>query len=201
MKKCPYLCLILPALLLLSSCTVVSTLSFSENDAENTPNLITNPSFNPYSDIASEALTGWVVHLDPPGGETSPVNIDPSMSIDGGTSLRIDASDKSVMILSDPFPVRRYGGYYVRSSFKTNSAAPPQAQIRLIVFKDNGKIVNRFKRKVQITSDWERETLSAGFIKTGARFGRLAYMIPPFKEGSIWIDVAGCFEVHYFRID
>ncbi|PKN72670.1 MAG: hypothetical protein CVU50_05895 [Candidatus Cloacimonetes bacterium HGW-Cloacimonetes-3] len=201
MKKCPYLCLILPALLLFSSCTVVSTLNFTDNDVDNTPNLIANPSFNPYSDVAADALKSWVVHLDPPGGESSPVNIDPGVSLDGGTSLRIDASDKSVMVLSDPFPVRRYGGYYVRTSFKTNTASPPQAQMRMIVFMDNGKIVNRFKKRFQITSEWERQTLSAGFIKPGAKFGRLAYMIPPFKEGSIWIDVAGCYEVHSFHID
>jgi hypothetical protein len=105
------------------------------------------------------------------------------------------------MILSDPFPMRRYGGYYVRSSFKTNTATPPQVQMRLIVFKDNGKIVNRFKQKIHPTQEWERKSLSAGFIKPGARFGRIAYMIPPFKEGSVWIDVAGCYEVHSFHID
>jgi len=43
--------------------------------------------------------------------------------------------------------------------------------------------------------------MSAGFIKPGAKFGRLAYMIPPFKEGSIYIDRAGVYEAHGFKID
>lgn len=201
MKKCLYLSLFAMVLLLLSSCTGVSTLNFTEKDAENSINLIVNPSFNPYSEVATEALRGWVVHLDPAGGETSPVIIDPTEALDEGTSLRIDASDKSVMVLSDPFKARRYGGYYARTSFKTNSATPPIVTMRLIVFQDNGKITNRFAQRVIPTSNWVRKTLSAGFIRPGAKFGRLAYLIPPFKEGSIWIDSAGCFEVHSFQID
>ncbi|MDD2229896.1 MAG: hypothetical protein PHY48_10845 [Candidatus Cloacimonetes bacterium] len=201
MKKCLYLSLFALVLLLLSSCVSVSTLNFTEKDAEDSTNLIANPSFNPYSEIAAEALKGWVVHLDPPGGDTSPVIIDPTEAFEEGTSLRIDASDKSVMVLSDSFKARRYGGYYVRSSFKTNSANPPVVQMRLIVFQDNGKITNRFGQRIYPTPRWERRSLSAGFIRPGAKFARLAYLIPPFKDGSIWIDAAGCFEVHSFSID
>ena len=93
------------------------------------------------------------------------------------------------------------GGYYLRCYFKTNSPNPPRPQLRFIVFKENGKIVNRFKVKAKLNEDWERTTISAGFIKPGARFGRLGIYIPPFKEGSIWIDDTGCFEVHGFKID
>lgn len=201
MKCFQLLLLLVSALLLLSSCTGVSSLNFTDKDIADAPNLIVNPSFNPYSEIAAEALKGWVVHLDPPGGEESPVIIDPEQALEEGTSLRIDASDKSVMILSDPFPVRRYGGYYLRTSMKSSSAMPPQIQMNMIVFKDNGQIVNRFKNRFYLGTEWEQQSFSAGFIRPGAKFGRLAYMIPPFKEGSIWLDVAGCYEVHSFHID
>ncbi|MDY0152048.1 MAG: hypothetical protein RBS43_07240 [Candidatus Cloacimonas sp.] len=186
--------------LLLSSC-VSSTLIFTERDVENSSNLIGNPSFNPYSNVASEALKGWSIHLDPPGGDSSPVIIDPSETKEGRTSLRINASAKSVLILSDSFTVRRYGGYYLRSYVKTNSPLPPLVQLRFIAFKENGKIVNRFRHKRKPDTQWGLNTISAGFIKPGAKFGRVGIFIPPFKEGSIWIDDVGCFEVHGFKID
>ena len=201
MKKSYLFVLAIALLLLLSSCTGVSTLNFSDKDLSNTPNLLLNPDFNPYSVVPSESLKGWVVHLDPPGGSDSPVIIDPEVHLEGGTCLRIDASDRSVMILSDPFEVRRYGGYYVHTNFKTNSPAPPIIQMRMIVFMENGKILNRFKNRFHLGSDWDNQTISAGFIKPGAKFGRLAYMIPPFKEGSIYIDKAGVYEAHGFKID
>lgn len=188
-------------LLMLSSCVVGSTLLFTERDVENSPNLVINHSFDPFSTVAEEALKGWSVHLDPPGSGDSPVIIDPKVTKEGNTSLRIDASNRSVLILSDSFQVRRYGGYYLRSYFKTDSPLPPQVQLRFIAFKDNGKIVNRFRSRIKLHTDWHRGTISAGFIKPGAKFGRLGIFIPPFKEGSIWIDEAGCFEVHGFKID
>jgi len=188
-------------LLLVSSCTVVSTLHFTERDVDSAANLVLNNSFNPYSTLPSEMLKGWSIHLDPPINAGSPVVVDPNEVQDGKTSLRIDASDKSVLILSDPFKVRRYGGYYLRTYFKTNSPLPPNVQLRFIVFKENGKIVNRFKVKSKPQQDWTLHTISAGFIRPGAKFGRLAIFIPPFKEGSIWLDNTGCFEVHGFKID
>jgi len=201
MKKSFFLLVAIALLMLLSSCTGVSTLNFSEKDVANNPNLLLNPDFNPYSIVPSESLKGWVVHLVPPGDTDSPVIIDPSVHLEGGTCLRIDASEKSVMILSDPFDVRRYGGYYIHTHFKTDSPAPPMIQMRMIVFMDNGKILNRFKHRFYLSSEWQNQTMSAGFIKPGAKFGRLAYMIPPFKEGSIYIDKAGVYEAHGFKID
>jgi len=195
--------LVLLALLsfFINACSVVTTLSFTERDIKDSPNLVENYSFSPYSTIGEEALKGWMVILNPHDNSESPITIDPDTACEGKTSLRIDASDKSVLILSEPFNVRRYGGYYLRCYFKTNFPNPPRPQLRFIVFKENGKIVNRFKTKAKINNDWQRTTISAGFIKPGARFGRLGIYIPPFKEGSIWIDDTSCFEVHGFKID
>ncbi|MEN6445029.1 MAG: hypothetical protein ABFC98_03175 [Candidatus Cloacimonas sp.] len=188
-------------LILVSSCSVITTLSFTERDIKDSPNLVQNNSFSPYSTIGEEALKSWMVILNPQDNLGSPVNIDPENALEGKTSLRIDASNKSVLILSEPFNVRRYGGYYLRCYFKTNCPNPPRPQLRFIVFKENGKIVNHFKIKSNVNNDWQRSTISAGFIKPGAKFGRLGIYIPPFKEGSIWIDDTGCFEVHGFKID
>lgn len=195
------LVLMLFLLLSLLSCSVVTTLKFTDKDIASSPNLVLNGDFNPYSTIAAEALKGWSVHLDPPDSQTSPVVIDPHQALEGKTSLRIDASDKDVLILSDSFNVRRYGGYYLRSNVKSNSSLPPQVQLRFIVFKESGKIINRFRCKIKPGEEWEQSTISAGFIRPGAKFGRLAIHIPPFKDGSVWIDNAGCYEVHGFKID
>ncbi len=201
-KRLLHLLILLGLALVIYSCsTLGSTLVFTENDVENSPNLIVNNGFGVFSTIPSEALKGWNVHLETPDSQESPVVIDGKEMLEGKSSLRIDASNKAVLILSDPFVVRRYGGYYLRSYFKTDSPTPPKVQLRFIVFKENGKIVNRFKQKFLPKSEWNRSTISAGFIRPGARFGRLGIFIPPFKEGSVWIDNTGCFEVHGFKID
>ncbi|MBP7310178.1 MAG: hypothetical protein KA984_02695 [Candidatus Cloacimonetes bacterium] len=201
MTKCSAGLMALAAMLLLLSSCVSSSLIFSEADIGANPNLVFNPSFNPYSTRAEEVLKNWSVHLEPAVADSSPVVMDPHDAHEGNTSLRIDASNKSVMILSDPFPVRRYGGYYLRSFVKTDSPAPPNIYLRLIVFREDGKILNRFRTKNQAAKDWVLATLSAGFLRPGAKFGRLAIMIPPFKEGSVWVDDAGAYEVHGFKID
>lgn len=188
------------SLFLLSSC-VTQTLFFTESDIGTSLNLIDNPGFAPNSLDPAKSLKHWSLHTEPALADSSPVVIDPKVFQDGGTSLRIDASNRSVMIISDPFPVRRYGGYYLRSWLKTDSPDPPKIYLRFIVFREDGKIVNRFRSKSAVKPDWSLATLSAGFIRPGARFGRLAIMIPPFKEGSVWVDNSGCFEVHGFQID
>lgn len=188
------------SLLLLSSC-VTQTLFFTESDIGTSLNLINNPGFAPNSLDPAKSLKHWSLHTEPALADSSPVIIDPKNFQDGNTSLRIDASNRSVMIISDPFPVRRYGGYYLRSWLRTDSPNPPNVYLRFIVFREDGKIVNKFRSKNSIQADWSLATLSAGFIRPGARFGRLAIMIPPFKEGSVWVDNSGCFEVHGFKID
>ncbi len=194
-------CLGLLIAVLLTSCSTVGTLQFTERDIDSTANLVSNPSFNSYSSLPTDALKGWNVHLEPQGSALSPVIIDPQEATEGKTSLRIDASNRAVLILSEPFQVRRYGGYYLRTYLKSSSTELPNLQLRFIVFKENGKILNRFKSKIKPHSDWTLHSLSAGFIKPGARFGRMAILIPPFKDGSVWLDNAGCFEVHGFKID
>jgi len=186
--------------LLLSSC-VSSTVIFTEANIGDNPNLVSNSSFNAYSTRSEDILRNWTVHLEPAVADSSPVIMDPKEAFEGNTSLRIDASNKSVMILSDPFPVRRYGGYYLRSFVKSNSPAPPNVYIRFIVFREDGKIVNRFRTKNKAGKDWDLATLSAGFLRPGAKFGRMAILIPPFEKGSVWVDNAGGYEVHGFKID
>lgn len=188
-------------MLLLSSCFVSSSLSYSESQTENVPNLIVNPSFNPYSLDPRTALKGWAVDYDPPESPDGKVVIDTQVAMEGKTSLRIDASDNAVILITDPFRVVRYGGYYIRAGIKGSSSDMPEITLRFITFKENGKIFNRFRKKAKPQEDWSKVSISAGFIRPGVNAGRVAIMIPPFKDGSIWIDDVGCWKVHHFRID
>lgn len=192
---------LLALLVLLSSCFVSSSLHFSKADIENAQNLIKNCSFDPYQLRGKETLPGWSLKVEPQQADFDKVVIDPQIAKDGSNSLKISASDKDVLIISEPFDVRRYGGYFAKISAKSNSTNPPQIQFRMITFKEQGKITNRFKQKHKLSSDWQDITLSAGFLRPGVRFGRIFVHIPPFAEGSVWLDDAGCWEVHGFRID
>lgn len=188
-------------MLLLSSCFVSSSLIFTEADIQGGVNLLMNPSFAPYSLEGEEALRGWTVHIEPHSEGFDKILIDSKEFLEGKTSLRISASDKDVMIISEPFDVRRYGGYYARIMARSDSENPPQINLRMITFKEQGKITNRFQHKAELGKDWSMISASAGFLRPGVSFGRVFIHIPPFSEGSIWLDDAGCWEVHGFRID
>ena len=188
-------------MLFLSSCFVSSSLSYTESQTENVPNLVFNPGFNPYSLDPRTALKGWAVDYDPPNSPDGKVLIDTEVASEGKTSLRVDASDNAVILISDPFKVMRYGGYYIRAGIRGNAKDMPEITLRFITFKENGKIYNSFKKKVIPKSDWDKVSISAGFIRPGVNAGRVAIMVPPFKDGSIWIDDVGCWKVHHFRID
>ncbi len=188
-------------MLFLSSCFVSSSLSYTESQTENVPNLVFNPGFNPYSLDSRTALKGWDVNYDPPNSPDGKVLIDMEVALEGKTSLRVDASDNEVILISDPFKVVRYGGYYIRAGIRGESKNMPEVTLRFIAFKENGKIYNRFKTNIIPSSEWGKASISAGFIRPGVNAGRVAIVIPPFKDGSIWIDDVGCWKVHHFRID
>ena len=79
-------CLGLLIAVLLTSCSTVGTLQFTERDIDSTANLVSNPSFNSYSSLPTDALKGWNVHLEPQGSALSPVIIDPQEATEGKTS-------------------------------------------------------------------------------------------------------------------
>lgn len=194
-----WLCLLVA--LLLSSCFVSSSLFFTEADIENSTNLLLNPGFAPYSLMGEEALRGWNIHVEPASKDFDKIRIDPSLSLEGDTSLKISASDRDVILISEPFKVRRYGGYYSRLMIHSDSPSPPQVSMQMITFREDGKITNRFKGKTRLSEGWNKLAVSAGFLRPGVNWGRLSIVIPPFEEGSVWLDDAGCWEVHGFRID
>lgn len=188
-------------MLFISSCFVSSSLAYSESQTQDVPNLLFNPSFNPYSLDPATALRGWTLDSDPSGSPLGKVVIDTGTALEGKTSIRVDASERAVILISDSFKVIRYGGYYIRVGTRSTSSEMPEVTLRFITFKDNGKIYNRFRKKIKTDPEWTKSSISAGFLKPGVSFGRVAILIPPFKDGSVWIDDAGCWKVHHFRID
>ena len=157
------------------------------------------PSFIPHIISNKEALKGWSILVEPQAQDFSKIVIDTTSYYEGNGSVRIDASEHDIMLLSDPFKIRKNGGYYCRVMTKTNSTDKPQLTLRMICFKENGKITNRFHKKGIPSGNWTKLSLSAGFLKSGVNFGRVAILIPPFKEGSIWIDDAGCWDVYTLK--
>lgn len=187
-------------LLILSSCFVGSSLIFFESDTVGKTNLVRNHGFNT-NELAEQSLPqGWTL-MNASTRVPESIAVDYTESIEGDNSLRIDASPNAVMIVSEAFPVRRYGGYYVRVKLRSDHLLNQKVQLHFITFNPNGKTLNRFKSKLRPQTEWKNLLLSAGFIREGARFGRVAILIPPFAQGSIWIDDAGAWEVHSFNID
>lgn len=203
MIKRALFCLVNLVLLLgLSSCLVHTSLVYFDKDTEGVPNLISNQGFSAYSLDPREALLGWNVTLQ--GESDSPRNlvfIDGREAIQGNSSIRVDASPHTVVITSDSFRVNRYGGYYTRLWAKSSEAAGPHVSLHFITFQRSGKVDRQFKAKLKSNDMWEKQSLSAGFLRPGVAYGRLKIVIPPFEKGSVWLDDTGCWEVHRFRID
>ncbi|HOJ41243.1 MAG TPA: hypothetical protein PK707_00750 [Candidatus Syntrophosphaera thermopropionivorans] len=190
--------------LTLTSCFVHSSLMYFEKDTEGLPNLLSNPGFNAYSLDPRESLKGWSVLIEPADQEQTPPNIvfiDGERALHGSSSLRIDASPYKVSIISDPFKVNRYGGYYVRCYTCSSEPKGPQINLRMLTFKADGSIDKKFKDNIQSKNEWDKMSISAGFLSPGVSFGRVIIEIPPFTQGSVWLDDAGCWEVHHFKID
>ncbi len=55
-KRC-WSCLLV-LLIFIGSCSTVTTLSFTEQDVKDSPNLVKNNSFSPYSTIGEESFKG-----------------------------------------------------------------------------------------------------------------------------------------------
>ncbi len=200
-KQMMFCLLIMLVMLFTTSCIVRSSLAYSDKDTDGVPNLLSNPGFNAYSLDPDEALLGWSLHAENIGKGKISAAIDPKEALQGNTSLRIDASDQTVTLISDAFKVRRYGGFYSRVFVKSSEKVGPQVCMKFTTFRDNGSVYNQFKHKQKTTNEWGKNSISAGYLKPGVSFGRLQIIIPPFSEGSVWIDDAGCWEVHQFRID
>lgn len=195
------LCLSAVLMLFSSSCIVHSSLAYFDKDTAGVPNLLSNPGFDAYSLDPDQALLGWTLYSGDLASPKVLAAIDTKEARQGNTSLRIDASDKTVVLYSDAFKIRRYGGYYVRMNAKSSAKLGPQVNMRFITFWENGTVFSKFKSKLKTTNEWKTDTISAGFLKPGVSFGRIQITIPPFSEGSLWLDDAGCWEVHHFRID
>jgi hypothetical protein len=189
------------ALLVLSSCFIRSSLNFSNSMTDKLPNELLNPGFESAGKDLRSAFRGWDIGIDPPDGKGTVVSIDTQVRKEGASSLRVNASDNGVLIYSDAFDVARYEGYLVRASARSTSPEKPQITLRFICFKENGKIANNYRKKLKTSEDWKEAQISAGFLRPGVQSGRVAILVPPFKDGSVWIDATGCWNVHHFRID
>lgn len=191
--------LLILLLLGLSSCFVGSSLVFFESDTAGKPNLIHNPSFLPPK-AAGQGLPGWTL-LNIDEKMKIPASYDTLSTTEGKTSLRFDPSEQDIVIVSDAFRVRRYGGYYIRANVRGTADLLKKVQLRFFTYNDNGKQINKFQHKFMPRADWDKYSISAGFIDTRSTFGRVAIVIPAFSKGSIWIDEVGAWDVHSFRID
>ncbi len=195
------LLLAIACLLVLSSCFIRTSLNFSDTMIDKLPNELINPGFELSGKDPRSAARGWDIVIDPPEGKGTVVSVDTQERKEGVSSLRIDASENAVMVYSESFDVARYEGYLIRASARSTSTERPQIALRFICFKENGKIANSYRKKLKTSGDWKQAEISAGFLRPGVQSGRVAILVPPFKDGSVWIDATGCWNVHHFRID
>lgn len=186
--------------LLLSSCFLGSSLLFLESDAVGKPNLVANSDFESKTKQNNQLPPGWI--LNPSGlllRET--IVCDPTVYASGTQSLKVVNTQRRLILLSEPFRIDPWNGYYIRASVKTANPRGAEIILRIQTYAADGTITNNFRTRIKSDSDWKRGSISAGFIKKKSTFARVLVVIPPTEEYPIWIDDVGCFSVHRFTLD
>ncbi len=188
------------ALLCLSSCFMGSTILFMEKDTLGKPNLIINPWFDSDKDSDLEIPQGWLL-MGSEKNKPGVVTFDEMDFEAGSRSLRIDKSDKYLMLVSESFRIDRYGGFFVRASAKSSADKGPNLRLRFVAYNESGAIRDTFNSRMKTGNSWSKYNMSVGFLKPDVRFGRVIIIIPPTGEDTVWIDDIACFEVHRFKIE
>ncbi|MDD2331331.1 MAG: hypothetical protein PHI68_01620 [Candidatus Cloacimonetes bacterium] len=177
-----------------------STILFLEKDALHKPNLLANPSFALLPDSMNVMPSGWTI-IGQRDDYLGKVLCDSLTRVESGNSIRITGTRKPLMIISDPFKVDRFGGFFAKISALSSDDLGPRVRFRFITYNASGKIRNSFSSSLKSAQHWKKASISAGFLKTDVRFARLIILVPPTQEATLWINDAGCYEVHRFPLD
>ncbi len=188
------------AMLFTSSCFVGSSLLFLESETTDKPNLVFNPGFELSPTQEKRMPSGWVL-IDSARELEEPISCDTTRVLEGSNALRIGQSNKYQMIVSDAFPINSQSGYFIKASAVSTATRGPKLKVRFITYNNSGKIRNKFSSSIRPGQDWKKSSISAGFLKNDAVFGRVILLVPPTGEETVWIDDVGCYRVHYFPVD
>lgn len=186
-------------MLLLSSCFVGSSLLFLESETTDKPNLVFNPGFE-LTPQEKRMPSGWLL-IDSTRELEEPIACDTLQALEGKYSLRIEKSNKHQIIVSDAFPINSQSGYFIKASARSTAERGPKIKLRFITYNNSGKIRNKFSTSIRSNQNWKKSSISAGFLKSDAMFGRVLLQIPPTNGETLWIDGVGCYRVHFFPID
>jgi len=175
-----------------------SSILFLENDAVKKPNLLQNPGFELLPGSFNGIPKGWMV-IGTSEDYVGKVTSDGSVTINGSNSIKVQGTRKSVMIISDPFNIDRYGGYFAKLSALSTEETGPKVRLRVYAYSANGKLRNTFSSTIRTSTTWKKATLSAGLLRSNVRYGRIVLIVPATKEGAVWLDGVACYEAHRFN--
>lgn len=183
--------------LLIAGCFWGSSILFLESDTANKTNLVINPSFEKSDKNNPIIPESWLV-VSSTMEKSMPVELDSLVAFDGQKSLRFTNCPKDLYIVSDAFSIDKTGGYFSKCSVK--SAKPMQSKIKVYfwAYDSQGNKKDSFRDGIKAKPDWKKATISAGFLHSSVKFGRIAIFIPKDTDNTIWIDDIGSYQVHQF---
>jgi len=170
--------------LLLSTCFFGSSILFLESDTKGKPNLIFNPGFETNPLDEKRMPPGWLL-MDSKVLIEDHISCDFSKSVLGFQSLKVSGNAQHLMIISEPFAVDSFGGYFVKSSAHGTTLKGPKLKLKFIGYSEHGKIRSTYTTTLKTSNDWVKATLSVGFLKPDVRFGRVLLVIPPLEDDSV----------------
>ena len=180
--------------ILLIGCGVGFVVDFREQNIDFEENMIVNSGFekgNYYNDNLPE---NWFV-LEKTNGR---IFWDNEIALNGKKSLRIQNPDQKISILSDAFSINSQAVYLCKAYIKNANVSTNPVIISFYAFDKNGKKVNKFSQKVYTHKKWTELKLTSGFLKSGAKYGRVKITIPHERKNTFWLDDVGCFYIHSF---
>ncbi|MCD6182023.1 MAG: hypothetical protein J7K89_06525 [Candidatus Cloacimonetes bacterium] len=180
--------------LLVLGCSFNTVPRYSVEDTVGNPDLVFNGSFEVGIPQKTALPPHWYVYDQPEGV----VQWQQTDGHDQPRCLHILHPDKPVDIVSDAFLVSTHDVYLLRAFVRTDGTGNAPVTVRFWGFNSAGKKINKFTEKFVPDTQWKEVSVTAGFLKPNAMFGRVIITIPAGKE-DYWLDDVTCNQVYKFK--
>jgi len=170
-------------------------MNFTESELKEENNKILNTGFEEGTYAYESLPDDWLVLEQ----VEDVVFWDNSVSLNGTKSIKVENATQKLTLISDAFSLNPESVYFATSYLKAKRLSSKPLVMYFHAFVNNGKKVNEFSRKLVPDENWARLSLSIGFLKSSAKFGRITIMFPNDTDNTYWVDDVKCHQVHSFQ--
>jgi hypothetical protein len=180
--------------LFILACRFSTLPQYGPQDIGEKPSVVTNGGFEVGMPDETAMPPSWFLYDQPQDAivwQESGGNFNPRC-------VQVHATAKAVDIVSDAFPVSTHNVYLVRAFMRSAAEHPRPITLQFWGFDITGKIINRYSEKILPSDEWNDLTMTVGFLKPDAMFGRVIITVPA-DDAEYWLDDINCYNVYEFK--